>query len=312
MTTISQRFRRIGQGFCATVWSVSHGSEAAYAVKREDGSDGRSLLKDYIMHQKILEIASHMTVSVPACHYFASAQDPWWDERLSAFPAQFQLACNVLITDRILPFPEVVRRRIVHLYCPGNLQSSINNSEPNQDCLIRPYLGRRRLGKSKQSRFEAFSLRNYPLHLDQIEQLSLDSFLIARVMAETLANIYWRAHVDANDIEFVLAPPKDTTQANIMGSPVLGDHVVWILDFDCCNDMSLDEEGVDQAVTAFYKNDRFCPRPGSNEAIDQALWQEFKLQFVEASQAILQGTPEARLPVLWVDLVEKRERASRP
>ncbi|KAL8689394.1 MAG: hypothetical protein Q9218_004931 [Villophora microphyllina] len=304
--TMNQTFRRIGQGFCGTVWSVDHGPEAKYAVKREDGGPGRSLHNDYIMHQKILETTSQLRVSVPACHQYVSREDPWWNERLSAFPAPL-LPCNGLITDRIPPSPEAVRHNIIDLYCPEALKSSIKDSEPDRDCLIRPYLGRRRRGTSKQSRFQAFSLRNYPLHLDQIEELSLDSLLLARIMAETLAEIYWRAQVDANDIEFVLAAPRDAAQPNIMKSPILGDHVMWVLDFDCCKHMPLDEEGVKQAVTAFYKNDPFYPRPGRENANDQALWEEFKNRFIEASQAIIQQeSPEARLPALWIELVEQR------
>lgn len=86
--------------------------------------------------------------------------------------------------------------------------------------------------------------------------------------------------------------------------------MVWILDFDCCKHMPLDEEGVEQAVKAFYKNDPFYPRPGRDGVEDQRLWDEFKYRFLEASLAILgQGSPEARLPALWIDLVEHREKA---
>lgn len=37
------------------------------------------------------------------------------------------------------------------------------------------------------------------------------------------------------------------------------------------------------------------------------LWSEFNDRFLEASEAILgRGSPETRLPGLWVDLVEQR------
>lgn len=92
-----------------------------------------------------------------------------------------------------------------------------------------------------------------------------------------------------------------------MTSPTLGDYAVWILDFDCCKHMPLDEVGVEQAVAAFYKNDPYYPRPGRGNPNDQVLWEAFKIRLIEASRAIIpQNSREARLPELWIDLVEKR------
>ena len=134
-------------------------------------------------------------------------------------------------------------------------------------CLVRPYLGRRRR-LEKQSKSKSFSLRNYPLHIDQIEELKLDGKLYARIMAETLAHLYWGAHMDANDVEFVLAPPREghsnpliahLPRRSTIGSETLGEHVVWILDFDCCRPMTLDAKGVGQAVAAFFRNDPYYP-----------------------------------------------------
>lgn len=133
-------------------------------------------------------------------------------------------------------------------------------------------------------------------------------------MAETLADLYWKAHVDANDVEFVLAPPRagrpadpkaDGLHPSIIKSHIFGDHAVWLLDFDCCRDMSMDEAGVEKAAAAFCRNDPYYPRPKPDDAEIQELWEKFKKRFLEASEAIL-GTesPEARLPALWVELVE--------
>ena len=73
--------------------------------------------------------------------------------------------------------------------------------------------------------------------------------------------------------------------------------------------MSLDEKGMEQAVAAFYRDDPYYPRPGRDNGMDQALWKEFKHWFLEASNAILgEGSPEAGLPALWVDLVEQQSQ----
>ena len=224
---------------------------------------------------------------------------------MSRFPEEVQIPCNVLISDRIPPFSRELRSKIIDMYCPESLKSSIKSSKPDEDCLIRPYLGRRRR-LVEQSRFKAFSLRNFPLHVDQIEELGLNKMLYARIMAETLAHMYWRAHVDANDVEFVLAPSSSNQETTIK-SQLLGEHVIWLLDFDCCRDMSFDERGVEQAVVAFYRNDPFYPRPGRRDVKDQALWDEFRAHFLQVSKDMLSyESVKTHLPALWVKLVEER------
>lgn len=310
--------RRIGQGFCGSVWAEPIDSKLACAIKREDGGPGRSLYHDFIMHQRVFSSisAGQSRVHVPRWHEYISADNcVRWDSLLKRFPEQFRVRCNALKSDRIPAIPRPSRERIIDRYCPTSLKASAKRDEANQDCLIRPYLGRRRL-HVKESRFKCFSLRNYPLHVDQMEELELDMILYARIMAETLAELYWRAHVDANDIEFVLAPPREeahTTRSDKsltayapIKSSVLGDHVVWILDFDCCRDMSFDEAGVEQAARAFRRNDPFYPRPGREIVNDQRLWIEFKNRFLEASNAVVgvEGSG-GHLPAFWITLVEQ-------
>lgn len=157
-------------------------------------------------------------------------------------------------------------------------------------------------------------------------------------MAETLADSFWKAHVDANDIEFVLAPPPtwlvsatlpvqspeehisssssgsnehaniSRTIKSIMYSEFLGEYVLYILDFDCCQPMSMTEAGVQQAADAFYRNDPFYPRPGRENPRDQDLWREFKDRFLQSSEAILAGSSleQSRLPGMCVDLIERK------
>ena len=321
--TMHPTFRRIGQGFCGTVWALPTGSGDAFAIKREDGGPGRSLQNDYEMHEKILHrlYGSLSKIQVPNFPKYVPRDNlDWWHDHLLKFPEEFQEPCNALVSERIPPFTKKIRETMIEEYCPDPLRphiESIKSSEPNQDCLIRPYLGRRRR-LEKQSKYKSFSLRNYPLHLDQIEELNLDGKLYARIIAETLADLYWRANVDANDIEFVLAPPRESKMIGlgahfatpfIIDSENLGEHAVWILDFDCCRTLTLNEKGVEQAVAAFYRNDPYYPRPGRENNVDQVLWEEFKHRFLEASEDILgQGSPEARLPRLWVNLVERRSQ----
>lgn len=277
-----------------------------FAVKREDGGLGRSLANDFMMHLRIPnKLPGRISIKIPECHRcIASDGQTWWDEKLVGFPNGYQPR-NALITQRKPPFPQEVRAKLIDIYCPNSVKDMIHASEADRDCLIRPYLGRRRR-LVKNSRVQAFSLRNFPLRIDQIESLKLDGARYARIMADTLAQLFWVAHIDANDIEFVLAPPSNSNEAKIIDSEVLGEHVVWILDFDCCRNMSLDRAGVVQAVNAFFKNDPFYPRPNCG-----ALWTEFKDQFLTTSEQIFsmmdEDDPESQLPFLWVRLVEQRQ-----
>lgn len=122
--------------------------------------------------------------------------------------------------------------------------------------------------------------------------------------------------MDANDVEFVLAPPREDREdgenpihslTTKLQSPILGEHTICILDFDCCKNMPFDESGVEQAAAAYYRNDPYYPRPGRENILDQKLWKEFKDRFLEVSEGIIdQKSLDARLPPLWVESVERR------
>lgn len=76
-----------------------------------------------------------------------------------------------------------------------------------------------------------------------------------------------------------------------------------MLDFDLCRDMSMDEDGVKQAVKAYWINDPFYPHPG-----DKLLWEEFRKQYLRTSDEICGGLgldTLVGLPKLFIDLVER-------
>ncbi|GKZ38897.1 hypothetical protein AbraIFM66950_011446 [Aspergillus brasiliensis] len=296
---MASKYHCIGAGFCGTVWALS---EDGQAIKREDGGPDRSLVNDFAMHQRILQSFSRLTdlkrrssfrqtlpqVRVSQCHRFIAPSDRWWTENLPLFPSQHS-PCNAIISDRIPPFPTQTRELLVKRYCDPKIQIEILTSAANNDCLIRPYLGRRRTQRTeinRPSRFAAFSLRNYPLHEDQIEDIGIaleDMQSYARMMGEALATLHWLGEVDGNDIEFVLAPPpfhEQQPNTNRLTN-VLGPHTMWMLDFDLCQPMPMSDEGVKQAVTAFWRNDPFYPRPQSK------LWTEFRQQYLISSGMII-------------------------
>ncbi|KAK2754774.1 hypothetical protein FQN54_006667 [Arachnomyces sp. PD_36] len=306
------KFRRIGAGFCGSVWAPPGGTSA---FKREDGGPGRSLKNDFEMHQRVLrsldqqtkDLNSSLSIQIPLCYQLIDAEDgEWWDKNHDNFPEGYS-ACKTLHSERIPPFPRDVREFLIDKYCPASLIAEIKSSDANQDCLIRPYLGRRRLkneGRNRPSRLTAFSLRNFPLHVDQMEELGIETDVYAKIMAETLAIMHWDAKVDANDVEFVLAPVR--SESCSLSNGALGQHGMWILDFDCCRDMPMNSEGVDQAVAAFFRNDPFYPRPGSHDGS----WEVFRDQYLQTSFDIIRqaNNEDTRLPFprMFIENIEGR------
>ncbi|EUC37020.1 hypothetical protein COCCADRAFT_86668 [Bipolaris zeicola 26-R-13] len=320
MQQTNARYRCIGKGFCGSVWTLEDSTRQT-AIKREDGGPGRSVTNDYNMHVKVVESTQqHQPLStplcIPQCQRLIQASDPWWHTSLAQFPPGYS-PCRALASERT---PKVLRStsdKLVDLFCAGNTSlSEFVKGNPDDDaCLIRPYLGRRRRhrqDRAGQSRFQRFSLRNVPLHVDQMEVLGLDVRAYAGAMAEALALMHWGARIDANDVEFVLAPPR-AGHAPTFESEYLGVHCMWILDFDCCRPIQIDETGAEQACVAFYKNDPFYPKPGTGEAADEELWALFKGKFLESSHRIMGEASQEKwfLADMLVERIEEEGRSRR-
>lgn len=205
------KFRRIGAGFCGSVWALPEDSSA---FKREDGGPASSLSNDFEVHKRVLESLNQPTdlgttsprIQVPQCYRFITADDQNWWSCLDLFPHGYT-PCNVIQSERIPPLPQNIREFLIDEYCPSFLSSEIKASDANRDCIVRPYLGRRRFapattvnGGNRPPRFSAFSLRNFPLHIDQMERLDIDAKVYAEIMAESLAMMHWHTKIDANDV----------------------------------------------------------------------------------------------------------------
>ncbi|KAI3546905.1 hypothetical protein CSPX01_04147 [Colletotrichum filicis] len=310
----------IGKGFCGSVWSAGN-----LAIKREDGGPGRSIANEHTMHRHIirsLDSTNRVHLNVPHCEGFLKHDATAWDQMLPRFPAGYT-GCNALISEKIPPLSRDVRKLLAHKFHPNVDADEIADSPTNSHCLARPYLGRRKLRNTDTNqdrpRLRFFSLRNFPLHADQMETLNLDLEGYAVAMAKALAFLHWSAKVDANDVEFVLAnprtcqsPPCEGPTTSSLGpvgfySDEFGSHAMWILDFDCCRMMAMDDNGIKQACRSFWRNDPYYPRPGSNNAKDQELWTAFRTHFLMASERILEGEEEdlRRLPLRLMECIEE-------
>ncbi|KAF4964383.1 hypothetical protein FSARC_7682 [Fusarium sarcochroum] len=317
--TSIEELTRIGAGCCGSVWADKNSStnnDVASCIKREDGSSGRSLVNEHYIHQLVIQAIElnpqHATsFRVPLCRGFLHKHDDEdWSRVLPRLPPG-STACNALLSEKVQPVSEQARNLIVAKFAKaeGHDHDAIINDKKNEHCLIRPYLGRRKRDRGYTGRPTFFSLRNFPLYVNRMIELGLDVESYTKVMAEGLAFLHWVARIDANDVEFVLARPRPRTNSHPhsqFDTSILGPHSMWIIDFDCCDPITMDKEGVETAAQSFWRNDPYYPRPGSDNYFDQKLWAIFRVHFLQTSEGILENeTPSSvrGLPSLLMDKI---------
>lgn len=332
----NQSYRSVGAGSCGVIYECT-GTTFAFKVAR---NDNLQLWNDFQMHSLVMAMFDKhkqltADICVPRCKTFILPDDKdWWAANISNFPEDVQ-ASMVLWAERILPLPKIVRELLLTEYCPAHLLERARTDPMNSDCLVRLYLGRRRRTETTSRPQRFFTLRNLPLYLDQILDLQLEVDEFASNMAKALAVMHWEAKIDADDVEFVLgrsptfsAPVRELDLAVIlaMKQPTSTLNMtnsapnfcrrkvhMWLLDFNLCGSISMDEQGVDKAVKAFYKNDPYFPLPLAEASRDQQLWKTFRDQYLRASDKLLGAGPARELPNQFIKKViaEQQARVSR-
>ncbi|KAJ4200450.1 hypothetical protein NW767_007515 [Fusarium falciforme] len=281
--TSSEQLERIGMGFCGSVWANvdSSTNETASCMEREDGGPDRSITNEYHIHRLVSDAVNSnprhaASFRIPLCRGFLKKNDADWSKILLRLPPG-STACNALLSEKVQPVSETARRLLAVKYAEGHNSEVIVGDKKNEHCLIRPYLGRRRHGWARRPGKPAFfSLRNFSLRIDQMEEFAMSIEPYAKTTAEGLAFPPWIARVDANDVEFILARPRPSnSESSKFETSILGPYSMWIIDFDCCNPLPMDEEGVEIAARCFWRNDPFYPRPGSSNAADKRHWEIF-------------------------------------
>ncbi|KAE9963881.1 hypothetical protein BLS_008844 [Venturia inaequalis] len=300
-----QAFKDIGSGQCGTVYALVGTSEVLKICKpgKED-----VLFVDCQMHVAIEEafkaapLHLHRNIALTSAGEWAQPDNAvFWSSYLEYFPQNFQPTYG-LVSSRIFPLPYPVRAALFDAFAPFDIQQNrtveLSKAE-SKDCLVRPYLGRR-LGKFARP---AFRFRNFPLHVDDMEQLKLDTHHYAKVMAQALAIMHWQAGVDANDVEFVfgsspkvkgLPSAKEMASSNKDDAKFKGQDLdfthrsvsIWLLDFNQCKKISKDGKDLKAMVNGFMFNDPYYPRPGSSDKKDAKLWDTFEKEYSSASQTL--------------------------
>ena len=331
----SQYLRAIGWGSCGKMY---HQLGTSHVIKKAINgnivlSDECRLWNDLLMHKKVEEVIDSHKISrdnvpvlVPRVHRHISKADKWWNTHGYMFPPEDRTPENLLISEHIPPIDVIGRNALIDYFCPENLRPAAKLQDSNNDCLVRLYLGKRRdhITRLRPGPKTFFGIRNLPLCLDQMEDIGLDTKALASAMADTLAILHWEVRIDAADIEFVLggAPclthkplPKfeqlrhlaadtstDTTTPD-PGTCAPATHL-WLLDFNQCQPIAMNEGGADQAVKRFLDNDPYYPRPAIGSA-DDSLWLHFQQRYIVASRKITNGSGHRDLPSLFIEKLKK-------
>ena len=304
--TALHNFNNVGNGTCGEVYHQAGAHTGTLSVLKRAKTDdwAKHLWNDYVVHTKVLEAFDHqhdIDIYIPNVLYFIPKnKEEWWARNEHRFSRNVTPQA-MLVSERIMPVHPAIRRDLIKLYCRENNQDAALSDPSNADCLIRVYLGRRRLDPSRKTMF--FSLRNFNFHIDQMDDLGLDPTPFAATMGKTLAVMHWQVRCDARDVEFVLggAPVKkdESTQRvpyeklsqlrqwtstlemtdNFTRPPVY----LWLLDFNQVRPIDMDKNGVNDAVNAFMNNDPYFPRPLAIHPTDQEVWSAFKDAYLRTS-----------------------------
>jgi hypothetical protein len=168
-----QRYRKIGAGACGTIFERI-GTTVCFKLAKHDWD---ILWNDYLMHLQVVEAFDRnpTNIFVPRAYWFVRGDHTdLWDAELPKLP-EGQIASAAFTSDRILPLRKATREVLIDCFCPPSLQAAAMAEPANRDCLVRIYLGRRRRQPQENARPQkSFSLRNLPLHLDQLMAICWD------------------------------------------------------------------------------------------------------------------------------------------
>ncbi|RYP23168.1 hypothetical protein DL765_001253 [Monosporascus sp. GIB2] len=298
-----QSYKKIGAGACGAVFA-QEGKSFALKLAKSTDSD---LWNDYLMHLLIFEKIKRreIEIKVPECYFFVPKEDPEYFQVHQTLCEAAQDVCHVptdiLVTERIIPFPEVTRKLLIEKYCAGRIKQRALTDPANKDCLVRVYLGSLQ-GKSGGM---FFSLRNFKLHLNQMVELQLDVEGMASQMGKSLAVMHWAARTDARDVEFALGSlteksitdydevlkmkPRTFTGPESRRNEDFFHRKIelWLLDFNQVRTITLDKAGVAQVVEAMTINDPYFPKPLQDNPVARRVWNRFAASYLEVAAVVL-------------------------
>jgi len=226
-----------------------------------------------------------------------------------------------LLAERILPLREPIREALIRRFCPEKFRASTRTSPLNKDCLVRVYLGS---ATRRDEDRESFSLRDFPLHLNELGEAGMGVENIARGMGRAMAVMHWAVRYDGGGVKFVFGSKKvphklpdiDKYDSDPEVDSYIGPNApfkavedlnaheprLFLIDFDQAKPISMDEDGVRQAVAAIKENGLYFPKTCRTTKRECDVWKAFEGSYVVKSWEIINkerlGINVQRLPLL--------------
>ncbi|KAJ5286827.1 hypothetical protein N7478_002513 [Penicillium angulare] len=296
-----QLVNQIGSGLQGAVFEIVG---KTYVLKKESpGNELRpsNLQSEYKMHCDVSaafelhQTSTQSIVHVPKPHDFIlkTQDEAFWTKILPKIPQDYCTRGNVVTMERILPLPKVVRKAIITFFCgrSWNLNDTeveyLLNNPQNKHCLARVYLGK---VNGSIRRENPAPLRNFPLYLDWMEELGIDTVMLSQEMGKAYATLHWGAAINGDDVEFVLGTSATRNYGTLIESPDLHHRTIglYLLDFGQCEEVDLkqDCDTVYQALKGAMvlgDNQLFVPRASTSPPLFEA----FKKGYIDAGTAIL-------------------------
>ncbi|KAL6707176.1 hypothetical protein ACN47E_004723 [Coniothyrium glycines] len=318
-----QHFSCIGEGQCGTVYAL-RGTSVVIKMPNTPAKENELFL-DFQTHELVStafdSISSLPTnIHVPNLVEWVRPVDTnFWNTHAKLFPPGTHVPSFGLLSERIFPVPRPVRAAIIDALCPKgirNIKEAFLNKPENRDCLIRLYLGRRHDTRNAEPR--TVRLRNFPLHVNEMERLGLDTAAYAKTMAQALALLHWQAGIDGNDVEFVLGSSPTvagklsreaihSSNKSTLARTVQMDFQhrtisMWLVDFNQCRKFTQDEGGLAKLVESFWFNDPYYPRPNATEVADKNLWAIWSQHYLSVSAELTRSS----YPQKFIDAVVRK------
>lgn len=287
-----QQINQIGVGLQGVIFEQV-GKESVLK-KQKPGNEklASNLRKEYTIHRDVSDAferyqpLTNSATLVPKPFRFIpkNAEDSFWEQLLPKLPLEYRTRDDSVLMQRILPLPKVVRRALITKFITADVSqaSALLADQKNKHCLARVYLGKKNGPLNPDS-----PLRNFPLYLDSMKQIGIDTIRLASALGTAYATLHWGACVNGDDVEFVFGTTAEQdsnkTQPDFQRRAVC----LFLLDFGQCDtvDLSQDREAVYQAFKGAMvtgDNQWFIPRPTQPE-----LFAAFKEAYSEAGRVIL-------------------------
>ncbi|KAJ5894631.1 hypothetical protein N7495_006322 [Penicillium taxi] len=294
-----QTINQIGAGLQGVIFEQV-GFPTALKLESPGNATKKSNLRhEYKLHCAVsaaFEIYSpilQITIRVPRpLEFIAAENDVFWSSIFSKLPQPYRQRGDIVKMERVLPLTKVVRRALITRFSPKSSTEKIEellNCPENKHCFVRPYMG-------KQNGPGQFSLRNFPLYLQSMEDLHMDLDELATSMGKAYAIMHWGAGVTGDDVEFVIGTSTQESVQQFLPSSLsaLSDFhnrvtSIYLLDFGQCDEVNFTDEP--EAVYQAFKaamilgdNQLFIPHylrtPG--------LFRKFKSGYSQAGKIILE------------------------